>query len=123
MTILYVDDDAEDREIFCEAVNQVDPAIACIVSGVAKKALEIIVDSDIDIVLVDYRMPQMDGQSFIQELSRKAGLQKMPRVYIYSTFLNEFERDQCKRLGATECITKPGNFDDICALIRSLISK
>lgn len=42
MTILSVDDDSEDIEIFCEAVHDIDPSIICLVAKSAEEALKIL---------------------------------------------------------------------------------
>ena len=41
MKLFYADDDAEDREIFCEAIQQINPAIKVVLSRDGQEALEI----------------------------------------------------------------------------------
>ena len=38
--VLIVDDDEDDRDLFCEAVNIVDPSIECIMARNGEEALE-----------------------------------------------------------------------------------
>jgi CheY-like chemotaxis protein len=122
MTILYVDDDADDRDIFCEAVTVVDDSLTCKTTGSGQEALEIITKDQIDIVLVDYRMPPGDAKLFLENLKAISGsVVAMPKIYIYSTYMNEYEVATCKALGATDCITKPGEFENICSLVRELV--
>lgn len=42
MRIFYADDDAEDRDIFCDAMQQINPAIKVILSKDGQEALEIL---------------------------------------------------------------------------------
>ena len=124
MTLLYVDDDADDRDIFCEAVEVVDTSIKCTTSGSGQEALEIVSKQQIDIVLVDYRMPPGDARGFLEKLNTISGsIAVMPKIYVYSTYMNEHEVHKCKELGATDCITKPGDFENICSLIRDLVKQ
>ncbi len=38
--VLIVDDDEDDRDLFCDAVNIVDPSIECIMARNGEEALE-----------------------------------------------------------------------------------
>jgi CheY-like chemotaxis protein len=113
MTILYIDDDEEDREIFCEAVNVVNPSVKCVAVSGASVGLQTIRVQPVDIIFLDYRMPVMDGKSFLQSL-QELNLIKKPRIFLYSTFMNEFEMADCRALGVDDCINKPGHTMDFC---------
>jgi CheY-like chemotaxis protein len=106
MSILYVDDDLEDTEIFQDAVRTVDPSIQYIVAHSGK-------------IVLDINMPGMDGRSCLQEI-RKYDKFKGVNIVVYST--NSFPKDieQIRSLGAT-FIRKANSFNDLCNMIRNLV--
>ena len=63
MVILEVDDDSDDREMFLDAVNAVDPGISCIQVESGLDALAYLADASPlpDFIFMDVNMPKMDG--------------------------------------------------------------
>lgn len=120
MTLLYVDDDEDDREIFCEAVSTLNFKILCITAAGGREALDVLEKRAVDIVFLDYRMPGMDGRTFLEELSHLSITK--PRVYLYAALLLDFEMDECRKLGALDCFEKPGNIKEIAALLSKIMS-
>ena len=122
MTILYVDDDAEDIEIFHDAVRTVDPSIRyeAALSGIEALSYLKITPTLPDYVILDINMPGMDGKLCLHEIRqdpRLAGL----NIIIYST--NSFPRDilEIESLDAT-FVKKANSFNDLCDMIRRLIN-
>lgn len=69
-----------------------------------KEALDIILNSQPDLVLLDIKMPKMDGLQLIHEL---AGLQVSQKIVILSAY-NEFEyARQAMRFGVKDYLLKP----------------
>ena len=65
---------------------------------------------EVDLVLLDYRMPEMDGLSLLAELRRR---ECRARCILLSAFLNDDVRDQARLLGVDRVLEKPV---DICKL-------
>jgi len=120
MSILYVDDDIEDIEIFQDAVNAVDPSIQYIAVHSGKELFDILNSSGPlpDHVVLDINMPGMDGKSCLQEIRMDRKFDGI-NVIIYST--NSFPKDveDIRSLGAT-FIRKANSFNDLCGMIRNL---
>ncbi len=123
MTILYIDDDIEDIEIFQDAVQTVDPSIRYISATSGKEALDILKSGSIlpDHILLDINMPGMDGKMCLEEIRKNTNLNDI-KVYIYST--NSFPKDidKIEALGAT-FIKKANSFNDLCEIIKNLNDK
>lgn len=119
MTVLYVDDDPDDRELFCEAVDQLTADIICITASGGREALNILNTHRVDLIFLDYRMPEMDGGKFLQEVSGMSIAK--PRIYVYTTHMLDFERELCRKYGAVDCFGKPGSVEEIASLIRKVI--
>lgn len=122
MSILYVDDDIEDIEIFQDAVNSVDPTIQYLSAQSGKELFEILekLTALPDHVILDINMPGMDGRLCLQEI-RKQGKYNGINVIVYST--NSFPKDieHIQSLGAT-FIRKANSFNDLCGIVRRLSS-
>ena len=123
MSILYIDDDVEDIEIFHEAVKAVDPSIQYLSATSGKDALAIL-DSCNTLpkhIVLDINMPRMDGKSCLKEIRSERRFDPI-NIVIYST--NSFPKDieQIEAMGAS-FMRKANSFNDLCDMIRSLVSE
>lgn len=111
MTILLIDDDPDDREIFCEAVKLINPKIHCAVASNPVDAFRILEDSTIlpEFIFLDINMPIMDGKACLQEI-RKNNKLKDISVVMYSTTQNKEEIQYFHHLGAS-FLNKPSSFE------------
>src|SRR5687768_3675924 len=110
MKLLYVDDDSEDKEIFSEALSQIDPAILCLTAsdgeeGLAKLALLL---TPPDFIFLDLNMPRMNGKEMLKELKKSPKFSTIP-VIIYSTSLLKHDVLLLNELGAYMCFEKPSD--------------
>lgn len=117
MTILNVDDDLEDIEIFCEAVRAVDASIVCLIARSAEEALNIL-NSEIALpayIFLDINMPKIDGNACLKEIKKDARLTKIP-VIMYSTHTRITDLETYKEMNAG-FLLKQNSFN---ALVREL---
>lgn len=123
MSILYVDDDLEDIEIFQDAVRMVDLSIQYIAARSGKELFELLNNGELlpDHIVLDINMPGMDGKSCLREIKKYNKFHGI-NVIIYST--NSFPDDieQIQSLGAA-FIRKPNSFNDLCNIIRNFTGK
>ena len=100
--VLVVDDDPAVlstyrrllRRAGFEALTEADP----------RKVLENSHADDVDLLLLDYRMPGLDGLSLLAELRRRECT--TPAILI-SAYLNEDVVDQARMLGVARLLEKP----------------
>lgn len=107
-TCLLVDDDEDDREIFCLALTQVDPSINCRIATDGLEALSILKEKLFlpDYIFLDLNMPRMDGKECLREIRKQKHLADIP-VIIFSTSSADREKEETRRLGASSFIVKP----------------
>ena len=120
MSILYIDDDPEDIEIFYEAVKTVDPTINYSSASSGTQAFELLHSSELlpsDIVL-DINIPGMDGKLILEELRKEKKFDAI-NVLIYSTDSSPKDIEQIEALGST-FIKKANSFNELCHLIRKM---
>jgi len=85
--ILLVDDDADDLELFSEAVGEVDGSVFCDCASDGNEVLEQLKEQGIgapDVIFLDLNMPAMSGWQFLERVKGNELLRDIP-VIIYST--------------------------------------
>ena len=102
-TILVVDDTPENIDVM-RGILKDDYKIKVALNG--SKALQIVVTSPPDLVLLDIMMPGMDGYEVCRRLKESAFTRKIPVIFV--TAKGEIEDEtQGFELGAVAYITKP----------------
>ncbi len=122
--ILLVDDDADDRDMFCEALHEVDDSVECIAAQDGAEALGILqagLGTLPDWIFLDLNMPRLNGQQCLSEIKRTGTLLHIP-VIIYTTSKQQQDIDETRKLGAAHFITKPNTFDGICRSIAGVLT-
>jgi CheY-like chemotaxis protein len=116
MVILYVDDDADDIQLFGEAVRQVDATITFVPARSAEDALDFL-NGEIfpDLIFMDINMPVMNGLMCLAAIRSNPVLEHLP-VVMLSTSGTDREIDQSKSLGA-DFIVKPNTFQELVGVI------
>ena len=71
------------------------------------------------LLLLDVRMPKMDGMEVLQEIKQDPALRKMPVIMVTTTD-DPREVDRCHELGCSSYITKPVDYAQFVEAIRSL---
>ena len=122
ITILYVDDDQEDLEIFQEAINSINSSIRFISARSAVDALTLLgKQKDLpNMIFVDINMPVMSGKEFLRTVKVDRQLKNIP-VIMYTTSRQQTEKDECAKLGAKDFITKPTTFPVLIEKLKNVI--
>ena len=121
MTILNVDDDFEDIEIFCEAVRDIDPSIVCLVAKSAEEALQIL-NSDIELpefIFLDINMPKIDGNVCLREIKKDKRLSRIP-VIMYSTHTRSSDLEIYRELNAG-FLVKQNSYNQLVAELKKVL--
>ena len=116
--VLLIDDDADDRELFREALQQIAPAAHCL-EAEDDVALFLLSQPETrlpDVIFLDLNMPRMNGRQCLIEIKQTDTLVHIP-VVIYTTSKRVADVEETKNLGAVHFITKPAAFDKICQSI------
>ncbi|MFA5026513.1 MAG: sigma-54 dependent transcriptional regulator [Candidatus Methylomirabilota bacterium] len=116
-TILVVDDDPGIRESF-EALLSKEYDLHFASEGT--EALRILSARDINLVLLDIRMPGMDG---IEVLRRIRELNEHADVVVITAVKSLKTAVEAIKLGASDYITKPFDIHEILALIKRVMEK
>jgi CheY-like chemotaxis protein len=123
MTVLLVDDDNDDIEIFKEVVEIVDPSIVFQYAHSAKEALAMLESnaSAPDYMFLDINMPIMTGLECLAEIRRR--FPSLPTIMtIYSTSKTYNSYNEALKLGAGYMI-KPDEYQTLVDLLSRKFSE
>lgn len=110
--VFLIDDDLDDRELFCEAMEEVSPDIICYTAANCRTALTQITNKEIaipDIIFLDINMPIMNGWQCLSMLKEQELYKNIP-VIMYSTSSHLEDVEKAEQLGALCFFTKPRDF-------------
>jgi CheY-like chemotaxis protein len=122
--VLLIDDDSDDRELFCEAVGVINGEMDCKTIGDSTEALSILKSTKRlpDYIFLDLNMPVLNGKQVLAELKQNEKLKEIP-VIIYTTSLLDDDVRETQSLGASFFIQKPSLFNEICEILSSVLKK
>ncbi len=118
-TVMIVEDEPVNIDILVETLGE-DYEIAVALSG--EEALEDIFNLKPDLILLDIRMPGMDGYEVCRRLKADEMTRAIPIVFV--TALDDTaDRRLGLDLGAVDYITKPFEPDDVRAKVGEYIAQ
>jgi CheY-like chemotaxis protein len=111
--IFLADDDAEDQEIFTEALQSIDSGASIMTARNGEAALQSLKDglgTKPDIIFLDMNMPLMNGKQLLTKI-KSLDMYKETPVIMYSTFFADKDLEEITRLGGAHCLLKPSKYD------------
>ena len=124
--IYYIDDDADDVEIFTEAVKTIEEAVPSQLSIKTFYEGEVFLKTirkktpENCIIFLDINMPVKNGFQVLAEIRKEESLKNIP-VIMYSTSSNGLSVDKSYELGAHLYAIKPRSFDVLKDIIKKVL--
>lgn len=115
-TVLVVDDDPSVLATYGRLLRRA--GYTTVTEGDPRRVLS---DHDVarpDLLLLDYKMPGMDGLSLLAELRHRSC---RARCILISAFLNDDVRERASHLGVDQVFEKPVDAPALRRVIRSLL--
>lgn len=124
-TILFVEDDADDREFLLDAVKNVNPSIEIIFALNGIEALDYLRKGQSQqqlpcLIVLDLNMPILDGKETYRKIKDDLKLDSVP-IVIFTSSLNPRDRALFNQLGV-EFITKPYDFSYMNEIVNHMIT-
>ncbi|MBM4439963.1 MAG: sigma-54-dependent Fis family transcriptional regulator [Candidatus Rokubacteria bacterium] len=116
-TVLVVDDDPGLRESF-RLILEDEYEVIDVTGG--PQALEVVRASQVDVVLLDIRLPEMDG---IEVLERLKQVDEQAEVILVTAVKTVKTAVAAMKLGAFDYVTKPFEEEELLATIRRALQK
>lgn len=122
ISILLVDDDAEDLELFTEAISQLSMPIELKILSYGKDLMQFLYsDAPLpDILFLDLHMHMMDGEDCLTGIGQERQFQTIP-IVIYSTSFEVSRIEHLFHLGAYFFLQKPLLFNDLVTTLEQFI--
>ena len=115
-TILVADDDASIRSLLKQLLS--DEGYSVVEATTGNEVVEKVKDTNPDLVIMDVRMPELDG---IEALSKLKVSSPKTSVLIMTAFGSSNNAIRAMELGAFDYITKPFELDKISHTVRRVI--
>ena len=115
-TVLVVDDDPSVLACYRRLLRRA--GYTTVTEGDPHKVLSEQTDARADLLLLDYKMPGMDGLSLLAELRRRAC---RARCILVSAFLNDDVRSRAAHLGVDRVLEKPVDASQLRQVINDLL--
>jgi CheY-like chemotaxis protein len=111
--ILLADDDADDRELFEEALSDVHPNAVLTTAQDGEELMFILKNyHKPDLLFLDLNMPRKNGKECLHEIVKHPDLKKIP-IIIFSTSVNPTDIEETFSLGAILFLRKPNSYEEL----------
>jgi len=124
--VLLVDDNPGDADLTSEILRQSKHHFHVNVVNDGQKALEFLRHKSNfttaprpQLILLDLRMPRVDGMNVLREVKKDRALSNIP-VVVFTASQAAADVTHCYELGANCYLPKPGNLPDFVHLVKSM---
>jgi CheY-like chemotaxis protein len=120
MKVLFVDDDAMNRRVVRDMLSV--GGVEMTEAADAESGLRLIDERAFDVILMDLRMPGMDGMTAIGEVRNRADAKSTLPVIVVTADSALTLREECLAGGADELLLKPVAMQDLFDAIGRVVS-
>ncbi len=116
-TVLLVDDDA--RNIFALSSVLERRGMNVLTATTGREAISILEQSqnEVSLVLMDIMMPEMDGYETINVIRKNPAFRRLPILALTAKAMKG-DREKCLEAGASDCLAKPVNTEQLLSALR-----
>ena len=121
-TIVIVDDQLTSRQVLVQLVSSMNGEFDVQSFANPVEGLNWCVRNSVDLILTDYKMPEMNGVEFIQKFRSYDACEHIPIIMVTS-IEDKSVRYEALGAGATDFLTKPVDFHECRARCRNLLTQ
>jgi len=114
--ILAVDDTPASLKLLTDILKAEGYEVRSAISG--ELALHAAISNPPDLVLLDIRMPEMDGYEVCRRLKAQPATRDVPVIFV-SAVMETSEKVKGFEIGAVDFVTKPYQRDELLARVRT----
>jgi DNA-binding response OmpR family regulator len=119
-TVLIIEDEA-DIQNFISRVLELE-GYNVLRADDGKIGMDILQDNNIDLVLLDLRLPGRDGWSVLREIKHSPDLSPIP-VIVLTAIAENIQRKKTLRMGATKYLIKPLSAHSLSQTIAGVLNE
>jgi WD40 repeat protein/DNA-binding response OmpR family regulator len=112
--ILIVDDTPENLQLLSNTLSQQGYKVRCVVTG--QMAMRAARSASPDLILLDIRMPDMNGYEICEHLKRNAQTSQIPVIFL-SALDEALDKVRAFAVGGADYITKPFQVEEVLARV------
>ena len=117
--ILLLEDNTGDAVLFQKALRETAPANSpCAIARDAAEAERMMEGGEFDVVVVDLRLPGMDGWCVLEQLRGRDGV----RTVVLTSSANDMDRTRAADLGVEHYLIKPDDFASLQQIVKTIAS-
>jgi CheY-like chemotaxis protein len=122
-TIMLIDDDEDDRDIFAIALKTASPDAVLITAPNGPDALQKLDDgAQPGFIFIDLNMPYMHGNVCLEQIKALPLFKDIPAI-IYTTSSNQQDAENTKKAGASHFLVKPTSLSVLSETLVSIIER
>ncbi len=121
MKILFVEDDPMNRRVVNDMLEVAGVTMVEAQSG--QHGLDILDQNDFAVLLVDLRMPGMDGITMIERIRTRGDAKAMVPIIVVTADAAPDLRERCLAVGADDVIFKPVAMDALFDAIGAILAR
>jgi CheY-like chemotaxis protein len=124
MLIFYVDDDSDDREMFADAIREIDPKIICHLFDDSESMLAFFDETVTlpDFAFVDINMPRINGYECAKAIRARKSLRNV-EIVMFSTTFNPNDKKADSIRSKVQFLDKPSRFTDLVSALKKVLLK
>jgi DNA-binding response OmpR family regulator len=116
-SILIVDDDINLCTVLSEELNAIGYEANYLTDG--EEVAKVLETGKIDLLLLDLKMPGTDGFNVLQKINNNHN--SHPKIIVLTAYADVKSAIESARLGASDFISKPYDFDELLITIRKVL--
>ncbi|MEG3085321.1 response regulator [Sphingomonas sp. PB2P12] len=121
MNVLFIEDDRMNRRVVRDMLDVA--GVAMVEAESAEVGLEILDEGDFAVVLVDLRMPGMDGVTAIRLIRARQDAKATVPIIVVTADIAPDLRERCLAAGADDVIFKPVAMDALFEAIGRVLAR
>jgi two-component system response regulator len=119
-TVFWAEDAMDDQFLIRTAVEGMKPRPEVTFFEDGELLLDALGRKKPDLVVLDIRMPRLDGIQTLRRIRARPGMRNLP-VVMFSTAMLDEEVAECKSLEVRDFLQKPGHYSEFSAAVERIV--
>ncbi|HWQ19012.1 MAG TPA: ATP-binding protein, partial [Methanotrichaceae archaeon] len=115
LSILVAEDNPSNQRVIVEMLKRMGYRPDAVADG--REVLQVLKIRPYDLVLMDIKMPEMDGITATREIRKTWPAEEQPRIVAITAYAMEGDKDMCLEAGMDDYIAKPVQKNELEAIL------